>query len=171
MADIAKRDSNRVPTLLGVSSVDNATVVTIAANPVTHAMLIDGTSLYTALDGRYLEKDGTNGPLTGTRITRRTGSTTTSANPTINTDLYDEYLLTAQAGDIASFTTNLTGSPVEGDTLWISITGTATRAIAWGAKFEASTVDLPTTTVSTARLDCLFVWNTVNNVWRIVDAS
>lgn len=107
---------------------------------------------------------------TNKRISPRTGSTTSSATPTINTDNYDMYLLTAQAVDITSFTTNLSGTPTEGQKLWISITGTAARAITWGSSFEASTVALPTTTVSTNRLDVGFVWNSVTSKWRCMGA-
>src|SRR3990167_8868444 len=52
----AKRDQNFVPTVIGVSSVDLATPTLIAVNPTTGAMLIDGTSLYTTLDARYLNE-------------------------------------------------------------------------------------------------------------------
>ena len=106
--------------------------------------------------------------LTSKRITKRTGTTTSSATPTINTDNVDFYSLTAQAADITSFTTNLSGTPTEAQTLWIAITGTAARAITWGTSFEASTTALPTTTVTTARLDVGFVWNTVTSKWRCV---
>jgi hypothetical protein len=106
--------------------------------------------------------------LTNKRITKRTGTTTSSATPTINTDNVDFYSLTAQTVDITSFTTNLSGTPTENQTLWIAITGTAARAISWGTSFEASTVSLPTTTVTTARLDVGFVWNTVTSKWRCV---
>lgn len=41
MADIASRDSNFVPTLMGVSSSDLSTPVTIAVNPTTHRVLVD----------------------------------------------------------------------------------------------------------------------------------
>jgi hypothetical protein len=99
---------------------------------------------------------------------QRTGTTTSSATPTINTDNVDFYSLTAQAEAITSFTTNLSGTPSEGQTLWIVITGTAARAITWGASFESSTVTLPTTTVTTARLDVGFVWNTVTSKWRCI---
>ncbi len=110
--------------------------------------------------------------MTNKRITKRSGTTTSSATPTINTDNVDFYSLTAQTADITSFTTNLTGTPVEGDTLWIAITGTAARAITWGASFEASGgVALPTTTVTTARLDVGFVWNTVTSKWRCVASA
>ena len=109
--------------------------------------------------------------LTNKRITKRTGTTTSSATPTINTDNYDMYLITAQTEAITSFTTNLSGTPTEGQTLWIAITGTAARAITWGTSFEASTVALPTTTVTTARLDIGFVWNTVTSKWRCIAAA
>lgn len=100
------------------------------------------------------------------RLTPRDGNTTSSATPTINTDLVDQYRLTAQAVDITSFTTNLSGTPVEGQHLIISITGTAARAITWGASFEASTVALPTTTVTTNMLSVLFIYNSVTSKWR-----
>jgi hypothetical protein len=106
--------------------------------------------------------------ITNKRITKRVGSTTSSATPTINTDNYDVYRLTAQAADITSFTTNLSGTPVDGDLLWISITGTAARAITWGASFESSTATLPTTTVTTATLDVGFRWNAATSKWRCV---
>ena len=109
--------------------------------------------------------------LTNKRITLRTGTTTSSGTPTINTDNVDFYSLTAQAVDITSFTTNLSGTPTEGQKLQIAITGTAARAITWGTSFEASTVALPTTTVTTNRLDVGFVWNTVTNKWRCIAAA
>lgn len=116
-------------------------------------------------------KNSATATLTNKRITKRVGSTTSSATPTINTDNVDMYLLTAQTVDITSFTTNLSGTPTEGQTLWIAITGTGARAITWGASFEASTVALPTTTVSTNRLDVAFVWNTATSKWRCIASS
>lgn len=109
--------------------------------------------------------------LTNKRITKRTGTTTSSATPTINTDNVDFYSLTAQTVDITSFTTNLSGTPTDGQTLWIAITGTAARAITWGASFEASTVALPTTTVTTNRLDVGFVWNAATSKWRCIASA
>lgn len=103
---------------------------------------------------------------TNKRITARVDSTTSSATPTINTDNVDTYKLTAQAADITSFTTNLSGTPTDDQILHIVIIGTAARAITWGSKFESSTVTLPTTTVSTNRLDVYFIWNTATSKWR-----
>ncbi len=106
--------------------------------------------------------------LTNKRITLRVGTTTSSATPTINTDNVDMYTITALTVAITSMSTNLSGTPTDGQTLWIAITGTATRAITWGASFEASTMALPTTTVSTNRLDVGFVWNTATSKWRCI---
>jgi len=106
--------------------------------------------------------------LTNKRTTKRAPTVTQSATPTINTDVTDVAHITGLAQAITSMTTNLSGTAVEGDTLRIDITGTAARAITWGDSFEASTVALPTTTVTTARLDVGFVWNTVTSKWRCV---
>jgi hypothetical protein len=111
-------------------------------------------------------KNAATATLTNKRITKRVGTATSSATPTINTDNVDQFILTAQAVDITSFTTNLSGTPTDGQLLWIVIIGTGARAITWGSSFESSTATLPTTTVSTNRLDVGFVWNT--NKWRCI---
>lgn len=107
--------------------------------------------------------------LTNKRWVARVGSTTSSATPTINTDNVDIYKLTAQAVDITSFTTNLSGTPNDGDILEIQITGTAARAITWGSAFVSSTITLPATTVTTATLTVILQYYTTssygNNKW------
>lgn len=109
---------------------------------------------------------------TNKRITARTGTVASSATPTINTDNIDFYSITALAAAITSFTTNLSGTPTEGQTLWIAITDNGTaRAIAWGASFESSTITLPTTTVISTRLDVAFIWNSVSSRWRCVGTA
>lgn len=106
---------------------------------------------------------------TNKRMTKRVlALSANSATPAINTDSYDIVHITAQTAAITSFTSSLTGTPVDGDTLRISITGTAAVAITWGTSFEASTITLPTTTVTTARLDIGFFWNTETSKWRCV---
>jgi hypothetical protein len=109
--------------------------------------------------------------LTNKRVTPRVSITTSSATPTINTDSVDVYGLTAQAVDITSFSTNLSGTPTDGQLLRIYIVGTAARAITWGASFEASTTPLPTTTVTTNRLDVGFVWNAATSKWRCLASA
>lgn len=107
--------------------------------------------------------------VTNKRVTPRTGTVASSATPTINTDNVDFFSITALAVAITSMTTNLSGTPTDGQRLWIAITGTAARAITWGASFEASaSAPLPTTTVSTDRLDVVFAWNAATSKWRCV---
>lgn len=137
------------------------------------ANLVSGTNIKTINSGTLLGSGDISLPtatstttLTNKRITARYGSTTSSATPTINTDNYDTYELTAQAADITSFTANLSGTPTTDQILHIIITGTASRAITWGSAFEASTIALPTTTVGTNRLDVYFVWNSNTSKWR-----
>jgi len=142
-------------------TVDAKGRVTAGTNPTT-------LSGYGITDAASLTGTET---LTNKRVNPRVGTTTSSATPTINTDNYDVYGLTAQAVDITSFTTNLSGTPVDGQKLWIYVVGTAARAITWGASFEASTVALPTTTVTTNRLDVGFVWNAAASKWRCVGTA
>jgi hypothetical protein len=95
-----------------------------------------------------------------------------SGTPAINTDSYDVVHITAQGSTaITSFTTNLTGTPVDGDTLRVSVTGSGAVALTWGTSFEASTIALPTTTVAGARLDVGFFWNTETSKWRCVGVA
>lgn len=109
--------------------------------------------------------------LTNKRITKRvTSLSANSATPAINTDLYDVCHITAQTATITGFT--MTGTPVDWDTLRISITGTATVPFTLGSSFEASGwVPLSTTTTGTARLDMWFFWNTETSKWRQVAAA
>lgn len=132
------------------------------ANTMTTALTIDNAQAAT-FAGNVTVSTGKS--LTA-RIASRTGTTTSSATPTINTDNVDEYYITAQAVDITSMTTNLSGTPNNGQPLFIAITGTAARAITWGTGFETGPVSLPTTTVTTQRLDIWFKYNSVTSKWR-----
>lgn len=96
-------------------------------------------------------------------------SVASSATPAINTDSGYLFYISSLAAAVTSFTTNLTGTPVNGQKLWIFITDNGTpRTLSWGASFEASTVALPTTTVASTRLDVGFVWNAATSKWRCV---
>lgn len=157
-------------TLNGAFSIGTSNALTAGTIELGHATAntLSASGGVLSIEGVVIPSISSTNTLTNKRITPRTGTTTSSATPTINTDNVDFYSLTAQTVDITSFTTNLSGTPTEGQKLWIAITGTAARAITWGASFEASTVALPTTTVSTNRLDVGFVWNTVTSKWRCV---
>lgn len=120
---------------------------------------------------RNLASFADNTSVAGAVIPRVLASTANSATPTLNVDNYDMMVITGQTVAITSFTTNLTGTPTNGQKLWISVTGTGAIAITWGASFESSTVTLPTTTVTTARLDVGFVWNAATSKWRCVASA
>ena len=104
--------------------------------------------------------------LTNKRITKRVRSITSAAQPTINTDNCDYVDITALATNVTSMTANLSGTPTIGQTLWISIVGTAQRTIAWGNKFEGKL--LPEKVDNGKRLDVGFIWNAVTSKWRCV---
>lgn len=266
MANIsAPRDNNRIPVLIGTSSSDGTTPVTVYVDPVTHRMKVDttgssGTGTVTSVSvvtangvsgsvatatttpaitltlgaitpssvvasgsvtGSNLSGTNTgdqtsvtgnagtatalqnartiagvsfNGTaniaiastnlsdtasialltntvtLTNKRVTKRVVTTTQSATPTINTDNTDVAYITGLAQAVTSFTTNLSGTPVNGDTLIIDVTDNGTgRALSFGSSFETSgTVALPTTTVANTKLTIGFRWNVATSAWTCV---
>lgn len=107
--------------------------------------------------------------LTNKRITLRQSTVTQSATPTINTDNMDIAKITGLAQAVTSFTTNLTGTPIDGDQLEIRITDNGTaRALSFGTSFEATTVALPTTTVISTEIKIFFQWNSTVSKWDCV---
>lgn len=102
----------------------------------------------------------------------RAGSEVSSATPTINTDSYDAYSVTALATAITSMTTNLSGTPTNFRKLIIRIKDNGTpRAITWGSAFEAAGVALPTTTVANKRLTVGFLYDTVTSKFGCVASA
>lgn len=107
--------------------------------------------------------------LTNKRNTRRLTAVTQSATPSINTDNMDIANITGLAQAITSMTTNLTGTPNDGDRLEVRITDNGTaRAITWGTSFEATTVALPLTTVISTMLRVGFEWNATASKWDCI---
>ena len=151
-------------TLVGRATTDTLTNKTLTA-PVISSISNTGTlTLPTSTD--TLVGQATTDTLTNKRVTPRVTTTTSTATPSINSDTTDVYGITALAANITSVT--VTGTPTNGQKLWVYIVGTASRTIAWGSSFEASTTALPTTTSSTNRLDVGFVWNSATSKWRCV---
>lgn len=105
--------------------------------------------------------------LTNKRITKRSLSVSNDTTLDIDTDAYDYAEDTGLTGAV---TVTWSGTPTAGQTLWVSLTGTAARGITWDTDFEASTVALPTTTVTTARLDVAFIWNAATSKFRCIAA-
>lgn len=162
---------NFIPKGTGIVAIGGSEIITLGRSSISGATWLS-SSVGTATDKAispnavktYIESTAVT--MANKRLTKRVGTTTSSATPTINTDNFDAYHLTAQAADITSFTTNLTGTPTDFQQLRISVTGTAARAITWGASFENGPVALPTTTVTTTRLDVLLEYSTVTSKWR-----
>lgn len=163
--------SGTVTNLTGTASINiNGTVGATTASTGAFTTITATTSI--SISSVAVPTISSTSTLTNKWIQPRVlASTANSATPTLNTDSYDMMVITGQSTAITSFTTNLTGTPVNGQKLWISITGTGAIAITWGASFESSTVTLPTTTVTTARLDVGFVWNVATSKWRCVASA
>jgi hypothetical protein len=164
--DIEALTGTSARTVMGVGTSDSPQFTAVNVGHATDTTVARVSAGVISVEGVTIPTISSTSTLTNKRITKRTGTTTSSATPTINTDTTDVYTLTAQAVDITSFTTNLSGTPTTGQTLMISVTGTAARAITWGASFENGPVALPTTTVTTTRLDTMFMWNSVTSKWR-----
>lgn len=156
---------------LSISSTGKADILKVVTTDAGEGITMSGTLGVTGAitnNGVTVPTISSASTLTNKRVTQRVlALSANSATPAINTDLYDVVHITNQTAAITSFTSSLTGTPVDGDKLRISVTGTAAVALTWGASFEASTVALPTTTVSTTRLDMGFLWNSENSKWRI----
>jgi hypothetical protein len=107
--------------------------------------------------------------LTNARITKRIGTTASSATITADADSHDQYNVTAQAAAIAM--ANPTGTPTEGQMLLYRFkdNGTA-RAFTWsGSQFRAIGVTLPTTTVVNKTLYIGMVWNGAGTgTWDVI---
>lgn len=160
-------ESTNMPTVGGTAILTSLTApqfTTIELGHASDTTLSRVSAGVIAVEGVTVPTISSTSTLTNKRVTKRTGTTTSSATPTINTDNVDEYYITAQAEAITSFTTNLSGTPTLGQTLFISVIGTAARAITWGASFANGPVALPTTTVTTTQLSTLFKWD--GSIWR-----
>ena len=84
------------------------------------------------------------------------------ATPSINSDVGNIFQFTGLAATITSMTTNLTGSPTDGQLMQVSFldNGTA-RPITWGTSFaNGGLVNLPTTTVISTMLRVLLQYQT-----------
>lgn len=157
----------------GVINWDNGdATLTQVGNVVT----LDGADLKIVTPGTAATSvatiDGTQ-TLTNKRVTPRVVTATnytTDTGTSLNCDTTDIFIVTAQAGALKF--NNPTGTPTDGQKLWIAVTGTAARALTYDTQFEASDgVALPTTTVTTKRLDIGFVWRADTSKWHCVASA
>lgn len=104
---------------------------------------------------------------TNKRVTPRvTTINAPGATPTVATDSWDQINYTGLAAAITSMTTNLTGTPTDGQRLCIRLkdNGTA-RAVTWGASFVAGPAALLTTTVAGKTHFNEFVYDSAAAKW------
>lgn len=154
----------------GISNNASATV-TSSGNFAYTRTLTNTTNVTFPTSGTLATIAGTE-TFTNKRITRRVSALSNNSGfPSINTDNFDVIHITLQTTTITSFTTNLSGTPNDGDTLRISLTGSAV-AMTWGASFESSgNITLPTTLTNNVRLDVGLFWNTETSKWRNIGNS
>jgi hypothetical protein len=148
----------------------NPQVTTIELGAATDTTLSRVSAGVIAVEGVTVPTISSTNTLTNKRVTRRlTTVSGPGATPSTNTDNMDIANFTALAAAITSMTTNLTGTPVDGDLIEFRFTDNGTaRAITWGASFAATTVALPTTTVISTMLRALFEWNSTAAVWQCI---
>lgn len=141
--------TNKTLTSPSISTISNTGTITLPTSTDT-------------LVGRQ-----TTDTLTNKRINPRIGSEASNATPTVNTDLYDAYSITALAANITSF--GASGTPVDFQKLIIRIkdNGTA-RTIAWSSAFQARGTALPTTTVASKVLTIGFIYDSATSKWGCV---
>jgi len=180
-------DLSAVETAVNANETDIATassdLTTHEADTSTHGVseIADAANLPVKATGAEIDT-GTNDTkfvtpkaITDSKIYRnlpRTGTVASNATPTINTDNIDEFTITALATAVTSMTTNLSGTPVNGQKLIIRFldNGTA-RAIAWGASFASRGATLPVTTVISKYLYIGLIYNSTASIWDCVAVS
>ena len=135
--------------------------------PENGAVEFDNSHFYVTIGGvRYqLDQQGGGG--------RSVLTEASNATPSIDTNTYNMYKLTAQSGAISSFTTNLSGTPSDGDDLRIEITPTATSLSfidATQAISSSATAFSATKPANTADGDIMFAMVSINSSTAIITA-
>jgi len=115
----------------------------------------------------------TGGTITGTRINPRVSSTTSTATLTVNSDSYDQAVLTAQA--VALSVVAPTGTPVNGQKLTLRFKDNATaQTISWtitSGGFRVIGCTLPTTTVISKVVYIGCIYNSDETFWDVVSVG
>lgn len=123
---------------------------------------------------RLSASDFANIPAQNLNDLARVGTTASSATPSINADLYDQFNITAMTANITSMTSGLSGTLVDGQRLLIRFKSAAAQTIAWGTSYASSGVaTLPTTTVAGKTIMVGLIYDSVaaKFVCMAVDAS
>ena len=162
----------------GTGIANTGKTITIAGN-LTHAGAFTQTFTATGNTSVTLPTTGTLATLAGTetltnkRINLRVQSQTSTATLVIDSDSYDQSVLTAQAASLAISAP--TGTPVNGQKLTIRIkdSGSA-QTISWtttSGGFRIIGVTLPTTTVASKVVYIGAVYNSDETFWDVVSVA
>lgn len=108
--------------------------------------------------------------LTNKRVTKRVVAVTSNATPTYNTNNGDIFAITALAANISNLSTNISGTPVNGDMIMWQFTDNGTaRTIVWGASYGSTEAfGLPGSTVISTLLRVLLQYNGANSLWECI---
>lgn len=170
--DLTLTHSANLLTLAGGDvSFGTTAVFTTGTIELGHASAntISASSGILSIEGVAIPTISSTHTMTNKRRTRRLTTTAApGATPTTNTDNVDIMNFTGLAAAITSMSTNLTGTPIDGDQVEFRFTDNGTgRAIAWGASFASSgNITLPNTTVANVMLRVGFEHN--GTVWVCV---
>jgi hypothetical protein len=119
--------------LVYVSAATAGVMTATAPNSPNYISVVGRVSVSNASTGRIHVLQTQPARAVGSRI----GTTASTATPSIDCALYDQYNITALAANITSVTVS---NAYDGCKLLVRITGTATRTIAWGTSFQSSGV-------------------------------
>lgn len=159
--------SGIINTIQNITTTSNPQFATIELGHATQNTLSASGGVL-SIESVVIPTVSSTNTLTNKRITRRLTTTNApGATPTTNTDNVDVMNFTGLATNITSMTTNLSGTPTDGQLVEFRFTDNSTpRTIAWGASFGATTIALPTTTVASTMLRVLFEWN--GSIWQCI---
>lgn len=154
-----------------VGTTNSITTGTIELGAATDTTIARVSSGVISVEGVTVPTISSTNTLTNKRITKRLVAVSgPGATPSTNTDNTDIAKFTSLATNITSMSTNLTGTPVEGDMVMYQFldNGTA-RTITWGASFVSTTVTLPATTVLSTLLRVLVQYN--GSTWSCIGTA
>lgn len=128
--------------------------------------IIAAWSAVTSVFGRTGAVTAQKGDYNATQVPNVVVSVTQSATPAIDTDNGTIFEIYSLAQAITSLTTNLTGTPVDGQQVCVVFqdNGTA-RAITYGTSWINESAIAPTTTVISQYLYTYWVWNSAATAW------
>ena len=145
------------------------------AATLTGLVVGNGTSAMTTVTAPSGTVVGTSDTqtLTNKRINPRISSTTSTATLTVNSDSYDQAVLTAQA--VALSVAAPTGTPVNGQKLTLRFKDNATaQTISWtitSGGFRVIGCTLPTTTVISKTIYIGCIYNSDDTFWDVVSVA